>query len=97
LCFTFPSFDGAGRRLGPPGGLGLQIPALALQIDVPFPVFVGVNFDGMAFVAPMNSYGEFAIKGNFHFRIIFDVPFHFCNLRLFCAASLTATYYTTVT
>ena len=50
---------------------------MALQIDIPFALFVGVDLDGMAFVAPMNSYGEFAIKGDFHFWIIFDVPFHF--------------------
>ena len=56
---------------------------MALQIDVPFTALVGVNLDGMAFVAPMNRYGKFAIKSDFHFWIILDIPFHFPCLRLF--------------
>ncbi len=50
---------------------------MSLQVDVPFAAFVGIDLDGMAFIAPMNRYGEFAIKGDFHFWVVLDVPFHF--------------------
>jgi len=55
----------------------LEVPAMALQVDVPFAAFVGIDLNGMALVAPMNGYGEFAIKRDFHFWIVLDVPFHF--------------------
>lgn len=89
--------DGTGRRLGRPAVRRLEIPAMALQIDVPFAASVGVDFDGMAFVAPVNRYGEFAIKSNFDFRIVFDVPFHFRIPHLILCVPLTVYYYTTVT
>jgi len=55
---------------------------MPLQVDVPFAAFVGIDLDGMAFIAPMNRYGEFAIKGDFNFWVVLDVPFHFRYPRL---------------